>query len=78
MLSDTIEFGHHKLTLPSVTPEEKVLHGVQKLTEELKNTPLPTVYEQFQTINALQDNIEHWEGDTKSPMTMTELPRQTL
>ena len=39
MLSDTIEFRHHKLTLPSVTPEEKVLHGVQQLTAALKNAP---------------------------------------
>ena len=36
MLSDTIEFRHHKLTLPSVKPEYKVLHGVQQLTAALK------------------------------------------
>ena len=28
MVSDTIEFKHHKITLTPVTPEDKVLHGV--------------------------------------------------
>ena len=32
MASDTIEFRHYKLTLPSVTPEDKVINGVQQLT----------------------------------------------
>ena len=39
MVYDTIESRHHKLTFPSLTLEEKVLHGVQKLTSALKNTP---------------------------------------
>ena len=36
MGSDTIEFRHGKITLPAVTPEDKVLHGVQQLTAALK------------------------------------------
>ena len=59
MVSDTIEFRHHKITLPSVTPEEKVLHGVQQLTAALKNTPASTVDSQIQAIKALQDTIEN-------------------
>ena len=78
MVSDTIEFRHHKLTLSSVTPEDKVLHGVQKLTAALKNTLSSTVYSQLQAIKALQDTIEHWEWDTKEPMATTYLPRRTL
>ena len=62
MVSDTIEFRHHKLNLPSVTPEDKVLHGVQQLTAALKNTPASKIYAQLQAIKALQDTIDHWEG----------------
>ena len=57
MVSDTIEFRHHKLTLTSVTPEYKVLYGVQQLTTALKNTPASTVYAQLQVIKSLQDTI---------------------
>ena len=59
MVSDTIEFRHHKFNLPSVTPEDKVLHGVQQLTAALKNTPASTVDDQLQSIKALQDTIDH-------------------
>ena len=78
MVSDTIEFRHHKLTLSSVTPEDKVLHGVQQLTAALKNTPAYTVDAQIQSIKALQDIIEHWAGDTKAHVATTDLPRCTL
>ena len=78
MVADTIGFRHHKLTLPSVTPEDKVLHGVQQLMEALKNTPSSTVYAQLQAIKALQDTIEHWAGDKKALRARTDLPRRTL
>ena len=57
MVSDTIEFRHNKLTLLSVTPEDKVLHGVQQLTAALKSTPSYTVDAQLQSIKALYDTI---------------------
>ena len=78
MLSDTIEFRHHKLTIPSVTPEDEILHGVQQLTTALQNTPSSTVDAQLQDIKALHDTIEHWEGDKKAPTSTTDLPRRTL
>ena len=78
MVSDIIEFRHHKLTLPAVTPEYKVLHGMQKLTASLKNTPASTVDAQLQAIKSLQYTIEHWAGDTKAPMAPDDLPRRIL
>ena len=78
MVSDTIEFRHHKFTLPSVTPEGKVLHGVHQLTAALKNTPSFTLDAQLKASKALQDTIEHWEDDIKAPMATTNLPRCTL
>ena len=59
MVSDTIEFRHHKPTLLSVTPEDKVLHRVQQLTAALKNTPASTVDDQLQSIKAFQYTIYH-------------------
>ena len=78
MVSNNIEFRHHKLTLPSVTKEDKVLNGVQQLTAALKNTPASTVDVQLQAIKALQDTIEHWAGDKKALRARTDLPRRTL
>ena len=63
MVSDTNLFRHHKLALLSVTTEDKVLHGVQKLTAEIKNTRAYTVDAQLRAIKALKDNIEHQSGD---------------
>ena len=78
MVYDTIEFRHHKLILTSVTPEDKVIHGVQQLSAALKNKPESTVDAQLQAIKALQDTIEQWAGDTKAPMATADLPRCTL
>ena len=55
-----------------------MLHEVQQLTAALKNTPASTVDAQLEAIKALQDTIEHWSGDTKSPMATTDQPRHTL
>ena len=57
MVYDTIDFRHRKLTLTSVTIEDKLLHGVQQLTTALKNTLEYTLDVQFQDIKALQDTI---------------------
>ena len=78
MVSDIIEFRHHKLTVLSVTPEDKVIHGVQQLTAALKNTPAYTLDAQLQAIKPPRDTIYHWSGDTKKPIAMTDLPRHTL
>ena len=60
--------------MPSVTPEDKVLHRLQQLTAALKNTPAYIVDAQLQAIKALQDTIENWAGETKAPMATTDLP----
>ena len=78
IVSDTIEFRHHELTLPSLTPDNKVLHGVQQLTEVLKYTPESTVDAQIQSIKALHDNLEHWAGCIAAPTETTDLPHRTL
>ena len=78
MVSDIIEFRHHKLTFPLLTPEYKVLHGVQQLTTAPKNTPSSTVDSQLQYIKALQDTIENWAGNKKAHMATDDIPCRTL
>ena len=39
IISDTTEFRHHHITQPSVTPEERVIHGLKKLTAALQVSP---------------------------------------
>ena len=74
MESGTIKFRHNKLTLPSVKPDDKVLHGVQQLTAALKYTPIYTVDTQLQSIKYLQDTIEHWAGDIAAPTSTNDPP----
>ena len=78
MVSYTIEFRHHKLTLTSVTPEDKVIHGVQKLTSALKIKPAFTGDAQLHAIKALQDTIENWAGNKKAHMATDDIPCRTL
>ena len=78
MVSDTIEFRNRKLALTSVTPEDKVLHGVQHLTAVPKDTPTSTVDAQLQSIKSPHDTLDQWAGDTAAPTATTDLPCQTL
>ena len=34
---DTVEFRHHHITQPEVTPMDRIVHGVNKLTYALQN-----------------------------------------
>ena len=38
-ISDTVEFRHQYLTQPTLTSDERVLHGMQNLTGALKDAP---------------------------------------
>ena len=78
MVSNTIKFRLHKLTIPSVTQEDKVLHGVQHLTAVIKDTSYSILDAQIQAIKALQDTLVHWAGDTRAPTATIDLPCRTL
>ena len=38
-ISDTVEYRHNHLTIPSVTPTDRILHGLQLLTGVLVDVP---------------------------------------
>ena len=64
MISDTIEFRHHHITQPSITPEDRVLHGLQQLTADLQGSPSSQSGDQIRALQYLQYTLNNWAGDT--------------
>ena len=58
-VSDTLEYCHHYLTKPTLTPEDCVLHGLQTLTCALEDTPIQMCGEQICAISALHNIFGH-------------------
>ena len=66
-ISDTVEFHHHHLTNLEVTPMDRIVHGVNKLTCALKDAPQIACDNQIFTINALQQAVQRWMTSNTSP-----------
>ena len=64
MISETTQFSHHHITKPSVTPEDRVLHGLQHLTADLQGAPSSRSGDQIRALKSLQDTLNDWAGDT--------------
>ena len=64
MISDTTEFRHHHITQPSVTPKDRVLHGLQQLTVALQGAPYSRSGDQICALQSLKDTLTNWEVDT--------------
>ena len=75
-ISDTLEFIHHHLTQPEVTPMDRIVHGVNKLTCALHDTPHIACDNQLLAINALHQEIQRWTTINRPPQA--KLPRATL
>ena len=52
-ISDTVDFRHHHLTQPEVTPMDRIFHGVNKLTCTLQDAPHIACDNQLFDIKAL-------------------------
>ena len=61
-VSDTVEFLHHFITTPTLTPEDRILHGINTLSNSIQDKPSITYYEQIQAITKLQDMCTGWAG----------------
>ena len=66
-ISDTVEFYHHHLSHPEVTPMDRIVHGVNKLTCALKDAPEIACNNQLFAINALQKEVQSWTTSNTSP-----------
>ena len=56
-ISDTVDFRHHHLTHPSVTPMDRIFHGVNKLTCALHDAPHIACDNKLLAINTLHQAI---------------------
>ena len=60
VISDTVEFRHAFRTIPSPSPEDKIIHGLHAIASALKDTPLPSPITQLDAITKLRDLFESW------------------
>ena len=68
-ISYTVEFRHHHLTQPIVTPMDGIVRGVNKLTCTLHHAPHITCNNQLLAIDALHQANQKWTKTTRPPQT---------
>ena len=66
-ISDIVELRHHHLTHPEVTPMDRIVHSVNKLTCALQDAPPIVCDNQLFAINALHQAIQRWTTSNKTP-----------
>ena len=77
-VSDTVEFLHHFITTPTLTPEDRILHGINTLSSAIQYKPSATYEAQVQAITKLHDICTRWAGiDTPLKSQVQEQTRQS-
>ena len=80
-VSDTVEFRHHHLNLPDITPTYRIVHSMIKLTCALNDAPAIACNNQLTAIQALRQAIHRWPQPTlplsKLLQVTTSLPTHT-
>ena len=66
-ISDTVEFIHHHLTQPEVTPMNRIVHGMNKLTCALQDAPHIACDNQLFAINVLHQAIQRCSTSNRPP-----------
>ena len=84
--TDTISFRHQHLTVPTVTPEDRLQHGIVQLTSALRNAPAVRNDTQLEAIERLRNAFRRWAPPpstsqsppvpTPSPTPLPSLPRR--
>ena len=59
-LSDKVKYRHHHLTLPTVTPADRIVHGIHLLTSALHNVFTTRSDAQIKAIGDLGDIYQQW------------------
>ena len=79
-VSETVEFRHHHLTLPDITPTDRIVHGVTTLTCDLQDAPSIACNNQLAAIQALCQVIHSWDQPTLTLLKVTQVttPLPTL
>ena len=60
--SDTVEFRHQYLNQPTITSDDRVLHGMKNLTSALKDAPNVACGMQLRAIEELRNVLRNWSG----------------
>ena len=63
-ISDTVEYCHDHFTLPSITPADCILHGLQSLTGALVDVPTARYDAQLKAISDLRDACSRWQTNS--------------
>jgi hypothetical protein len=69
VISDIVEFRHAYRTIPSPSPEDKIIHGLHIMSGTLKDAPPPTSTSQMEAIANLRDLFESWRSLSPPPTT---------
>jgi hypothetical protein len=62
VISDTVEFRNAYCTIPSPSPEDKIIHGLHIMLGTLKDAPPPTSISQMEAIANLRDLFGSWRS----------------
>jgi hypothetical protein len=60
VISDTVEFRHTYRQIPIPTPEDRIVQGLQAVTDALHHTPPPTTISQLEALTNLRDIFNSW------------------
>ena len=74
-ITDTIEFFHHHLNQPSITPQDRFIHVLETLTAEMHHTLDIHIAQHLQEIDHLYHLFQYWQ-ETKT--TASPQPRTIL
>ena len=70
---ETVEFRHDIITVPVVTPEDKVVNAISKLKQELAAIPSPSSNNQLTAIERLQTMFSKFKNN--EPSTTIEIDK---
>ena len=83
VISDTVEFRHAYRTIPSISPEDKIINGLQVMATALSNAPQPTSITHLEAIAKIRELFVAWHklgisGSTHSPSPTPQRPRVVI
>ena len=69
-ITNTILFCHQHLTVPVVTPEDRLQHGIIQLTSALQEAPTTSHNAHLDAIERLQDAFCRWAQPPTAPTAL--------
>jgi hypothetical protein len=79
-ISGTVEFCHQHITQPTLTSDDRVLHGMQNITGALKDASTVACDTQLRAIAELCNVLHNWSGqeDTSRAQQPSKVPHAVL